>query len=37
VAYERNTETNERLEAAGIEVVPIAGSELGSGRAVRAA
>jgi arginine deiminase len=32
VAYERNTETNERLEAAGIEVVPIAGSELGSGR-----
>jgi arginine deiminase len=32
VAYERNTETNERLEAAGIEVVRIAGSELGSGR-----
>jgi arginine deiminase len=32
VAYERNTETNARLEAAGIEVVPIAGSELGSGR-----
>ncbi|GAB3685765.1 arginine deiminase [Angustibacter aerolatus] len=32
VAYERNTETNERLEAAGIEVVAIAGSELGSGR-----
>ncbi|GMA86942.1 hypothetical protein GCM10025868_21920 [Angustibacter aerolatus] len=27
VAYERNTETNERLEAAGIEVVAIAGSE----------
>lgn len=32
VAYERNTETNERLEQAGIEVVRIAGSELGSGR-----
>ena len=32
VAYERNHETNERLEAAGIEVVRIAGSELGSGR-----
>ena len=26
VAYERNTETNERLEAAGVEVVRIAGS-----------
>jgi arginine deiminase len=32
VAYERNTETNARLEDAGIEVVAIAGSELGSGR-----
>jgi arginine deiminase len=32
VAYERNVETNARLEAAGIEVIPIAGSELGSGR-----
>lgn len=32
VAYERNIETNRRLEAAGIEVVAIAGSELGSGR-----
>jgi arginine deiminase len=32
VAYERNTETNARLEEAGIEVVAISGSELGSGR-----
>jgi arginine deiminase len=32
VAYERNTETNARLEAEGIEVVAIAGSELGTGR-----
>jgi arginine deiminase len=32
VAYERNVETNARLEAAGIEVIRIAGSELGSGR-----
>ncbi len=32
VAYERNIETNSRLEHAGIEVVAIAGSELGSGR-----
>jgi len=32
VAYERNAQTNERLEEAGIEVVAIAGSELGSGR-----
>lgn len=32
VAYERNNETNDRLEEAGIEVVRIAGSELGSGR-----
>jgi arginine deiminase len=32
VAYERNLETNARLEEAGIEVVKIAGSELGSGR-----
>jgi arginine deiminase len=32
VAYERNTQTNRRLEEAGIEVVAIAGSELGSGR-----
>ncbi|WP_420807869.1 arginine deiminase [Amycolatopsis antarctica] len=32
VGYERNVETNARLEAAGIEVLAIAGSELGSGR-----
>ncbi|MFD2471616.1 arginine deiminase [Amycolatopsis silviterrae] len=32
VGYERNAETNERLTAAGIEVLPITGSELGSGR-----
>ncbi|HEX3705559.1 MAG TPA: arginine deiminase [Mycobacteriales bacterium] len=32
VAYERNAVTNARLESAGIEVLRIAGSELGSGR-----
>ena len=32
VAYERNVETNVRLEASGIEVLRISGSELGSGR-----
>ena len=32
VAYERNDETNARLEESGIEVVRIAGTELGSGR-----
>lgn len=32
VAYERNDGTNSRLEDAGVEVVRIAGSELGSGR-----
>src|SRR4051794_38657153 len=32
VAYERNIETNSRLEEAGIEVIAISGSELGSGR-----
>ncbi|RBY84074.1 arginine deiminase [Blastococcus sp. TF02A-30] len=32
VAYERNAVTNAALEAAGIEVLRIAGSELGSGR-----
>jgi arginine deiminase len=32
VAYERNIETNAQLERAGVEVVRIKGSELGSGR-----
>ncbi len=32
VAYERNVQTNARLEDAGIEVLRIPGSELGSGR-----
>jgi len=32
VGYERNVMTNARLQAAGIEVVRISGSELGSGR-----
>jgi arginine deiminase len=32
VAYERNVMTNARLAAAGIEVIAISGSELGSGR-----
>jgi arginine deiminase len=32
VAYERNSETNARLEDSGIEVLPIAASELGTGR-----
>lgn len=32
VAYERNTETNARLVDAGIEVLPIAAAELGTGR-----
>ncbi|STZ45270.1 arginine deiminase [Mycolicibacterium gilvum] len=32
VAYERNTETNARLADSGIEVLPIAASELGTGR-----
>jgi len=32
VAYERNVETNAQLERAGIEVIQISGSELGSGR-----
>lgn len=32
VAYERNVQTNRRLTEAGITVLPIVGSELGSGR-----
>ena len=32
VAYERNTETTARLADAGIEVLPIAAAELGTGR-----
>jgi arginine deiminase len=32
VAYERNTETNAQLAEAGVQVVAIPGSELGSGR-----
>ncbi len=32
VAYERNVQTNRRLTEAGITVLPISGSELGSGR-----
>jgi arginine deiminase len=32
VGYERNVETNSQLERAGIEVIRIPGSELGSGR-----
>jgi arginine deiminase len=32
VAYERNVATNAALEEAGVEVVRIPGSELGSGR-----
>jgi arginine deiminase len=32
VAYERNTETNARLEDSGVEVLRISASELGTGR-----
>jgi arginine deiminase len=32
VAYERNVETNAHLERAGVQVIRVPGSELGSGR-----
>jgi arginine deiminase len=32
VSHERNTDTHSRLEDAGVEVIKVPGSELGSGR-----